>query len=317
MQLAMARRAVEAALALVLLVTLTFVLAHAVQGGPAYAILGLRARPESVDALNALLGLDQPLWQQYLDWWWHLAHGDLGVSYLLHRPVAELIGACAGQTCALYAIGTVMAALFAAALGLVHGVCYRAWPGRACAAIELFLYAMPGFFIATVLAMVFSAWLGVLPAGGIADLRLASPGLGDRLRHLILPAASIMLFASPALARLLAQDVDAELGRDYVRAARARGLPFGKILFRHVLPNAVRPVVTLLGFSLPAIFSGDVVIEKIFDYPGLGWLLAHSAATQDYPVLLGIVLLLGTATVLGNLLADLTNTLLDPRARYA
>lgn len=304
----------EVALSLVLLVTLTFVLAHAVAGGPVYAMLGLRARKESVDALRALLGLDQPLWQQYLQWWWHLLHGEFGVSDLTNLPVAGLIATYAGQTLLLYTVGTALALAFAAMVGLVHGVFYRSWPGRACSALEILLYSLPGFFLASLLAMVFSAWLHVLPAGGMVDLRLVAPDVTDRVRHLILPAASLMLVASPALARLLAQDVHRELGRDYVRTARARGLGFGAILLRHVLPNAVRPVVTLLGYSLPAIFSGNVVIETVFDYPGLGWLLSHSAKAQDYPVLLGIVLLVGVATMLGNFLADALIAVLDPRA---
>jgi peptide/nickel transport system permease protein len=231
------------------------VLAHAVAGGPVYAMLGLRARAQSVAALNALLGLDQPLWRQYLLWWWHLLHGELGVSDLTNLPVAGLIATYAGQTLVLYTLGTLLALAFAAAVGLVHGVFYRSWPGRACSALEIVLYSLPGFF---------------------------------------------------------AQDVHRELASDYVRTARARGLRFGAILFRHVLPNAVRPVVTLLGYSLPAIFAGNVVIETVFDYPGLGWLMSHSARTQDYPVLLGIVLLVGVATMLGNFLADALNAALDP-----
>jgi peptide/nickel transport system permease protein len=308
----LAARCGEVGFSLVLLVSVTFVLAHAVAGGPVYAMLGLRARAQSVAALNALLGLDQPLWRQYLLWWWHLLHGELGVSDLTNLPVAGLIATYAGQTLVLYTLGTLLALAFAAAVGLVHGVFYRSWPGRACSALEIVLYSLPGFFVATLLAMVFSAWLHVLPAGGMVDLRLVAPGLADRLRHVILPAASLMLVASPALARLLAQDVHRELASDYVRTARARGLRFGAILFRHVLPNAVRPVVTLLGYSLPAIFAGNVVIETVFDYPGLGWLMSHSARTQDYPVLLGIVLLVGVATMLGNFLADALNAALDP-----
>ncbi len=311
----LALRFLESAFCIVLLVTLTFVLAHLVSGGPAYTLLGLRANPDSVQALNQLLGLNQPLWQQYAIWWLHLLQGDLGLSYLNHLPVAAQIGAYAGQTLLLYAAGTVLAVMLAAGLGLIHGVYALSWPGHACSALEIFLYAMPGFFVASVLGMVFSTWLGWLPAGGIVDLRLASPGLWDRARHLVLPAASLMLITSPALARLFAQEVHRELAAAYVRTARARGLSFPAILFRHVVRNAARPVVTLLGYSLPAIFAGNVVIESVFDYPGLGWLLAHSARSQDYPVLLGIVLLVGMATMVGNFAADVANAMLDPRIR--
>ncbi len=284
--------------------------------GPAYAILGAQARPDRVLALNEQLALNRPLWWQYGLWCRHLLHGNLGTSFLQQRSVAAVIGAYAVRTLLLYTTGTALAVAGALCLGLLHGAYYRAWPGRVCSFVELTLYAMPGFFIATLLGMMFSAWLHVLPAGGVVDLRLAAPGIGDRLRHIVLPAASVALFAAPWLGRVLAQSVQAESRRDYVRTARARGVGEVSILLRHILPNSLRPMVTLLGFSLPAIFSGSVVIESVFDYPGLGWLLWRSAVAHDYPVLIGIVLIVGAATMLGNFLADVVCGMLDPRAEF-
>ena len=292
-------------------------MAHAMAGGPEAALLGLHARPEAAAAVRAQLGLDRPLWLQFASWWWRLLHGDLGTSYLSSRSVAGMIAAYAGQTLALYSLGTVLAAILAIGTGLLHGLFYRGWPGRLFSAAELALYALPGFFIATLLCLAFATWLHLLPATGVADLRLATPSLADRLRHIALPALSIMLLAAPLLAMVFAQAVDTELARDYVRTARARGLGTAAILWRHVARNALRPLVTTLATMLPAIFSGSVMVETVFDYPGLGWLLWRSALAQDYPVLLGIVLVVGIATMLGNLAADLLNGLLDPRARYA
>jgi peptide/nickel transport system permease protein len=310
-------RVAEAIATLFFLVTLTFLLAHAVPDGPAYAILGLKISPERLNALNTQFGLDAPLWRQYATWLWHLLHGNLGFSYLQTRPVAAVIGAYAGRTVVLYTVATALAAVAAIGFGWLHGVFYRSWPGRVCSGIELFLYAMPGFFIATVLGMVFGSWLHVLPACGMADLHQAAPGLADRMAHMVLPASSMALFVTPWLARIFAQGVHEEFSRDYVRTARARGVGFGSILLRHVTPNAIRPMVTMLGLSLPAIFSGNVVVESVFDYPGIGWLLWRSAVAHDYPVLVGIVLVLGVATMLGNLAADLVNAWLDPRVTYA
>jgi len=310
-------RAAETFATLFFLVTLTFALAHAVPDGPAYAILGLKAGPDRVRALNAQLGLDATVWGQYATWWWHVLHGNLGISYLQNRPVVSVIGAYAGRTAVLYSVATGLAVVAAMGLGWLHGVFYRSWPGRVCSAIEIFLYAMPGFFIATVLGMVFSSWLHLLPAAGMVDLHQAAPGFGDRAAHMVLPAASIALFVAPWLARIFAQGVHEELSRDYVRTAQARGVGFGSILLRHVTPNAIRPMVTMLGLSLPAIFSGNVVVESVFDYPGIGWLLWRSAVAHDYPVLVGIVLVVGVATMLGNLAADLVNAWLDPRVTYA
>jgi len=309
-------RTAESLMTLAVLVTLAFALAHAVPGGPAYSILGLKARPVSVAAVDMQLGLDVPAWRQYIIWWGHLLHGQLGTSYLLNRPVAEVIGEYAGNTLALDAAGLALAVLLGLAAGVVHGVYGRRWPGRLVSGAEILFYAMPGFFIGALLLMVFSVWLRWLPAGGVVDLRLEHPGPADRLRHLVLPACSLMLLGFAGFSRVMAQSLRTELARDYVRSARARGLPEARILWRHVMPNALRPAVTLLGMAIPFLFAGSVVVESVFSYPGLGWLLWRSALAHDYPVLVALVLLVGVATVAGNLLADLVNSWIDPVASY-
>ncbi|HTZ70181.1 MAG TPA: ABC transporter permease, partial [Acetobacteraceae bacterium] len=215
----LAARCLEALFSLTLLVTLTFFLAHAAPGGPAYAILGAKVTPASAAEVSARLGVNVPVWQQYLLWWWHILHGNLGNSYVQARPVMAVIGEYAGQSAWLYLTGLGLVVLASLTAGLAHGVWYRGKAGTIFSYIETFLYAMPGFFIATLLAMVFATWLGLLPAGGVSNLRLAAPGAGDILRHLILPAASIMLFASPGLARMFAESVDQELAAAYVRTA--------------------------------------------------------------------------------------------------
>jgi peptide/nickel transport system permease protein len=310
----LAARAAEAALSLVLLVTLTFFLAHAMPGGPGYAILGNKAQPVAVDAVNLQLGIDTPLWVQYVTWWRHLAGGSLGNSYLLNRPVAPLLADYAGRTLPLQAAGLGLGVLLSLVGGLLHGALYTSWAGKLLGTIELIVYATPGFVIGTFLVLVCEGWL---PPGGIADLHHVVPSLADRLLHLILPALCVGLMTYAGLARYMAESVDAELGRPYTRTAAAKGLGRLAILLRHVAPNAVRPVVTLLGLSLPALFAGSVVIESQFAYPGLGWLLWRSALSHDYPVLVGGVLVVGAATILGNLLADALNAALDPRTRLA
>ena len=309
-------RAAESLVTLAVLVTLAFALAHAAPGGAAYSILGLKARPVSVAAVDMQLGLDVPAWRQYAIWWGHLLHGYFGTSYLLNRPVAEVIGEYAGNTLALDITGLALAVALGLACGVVHGVYGRRWPGRLIGFAEILFYAMPGFFAGALLLMIFSVWLRWLPAGGVADLRLADPGLADRLRHLILPAATLMLLGFAGFSRVTAQSLRTELGRDYTRSARARGLSESRILWRHVMPNALRPAITLLGLSIPGLLAASVVVESVFSYPGLGWLLWRSALAHDYPVLVALVLLMGVATVLGNLAADLVNTWLDPAGDY-
>jgi peptide/nickel transport system permease protein len=212
--------------------------------------------------------------------------------------------------------GIVLATLLALATGLLHGVFYRRFLGKAIGGLEIAFYALPSFFIGTMLILIFASTWRLLPAAGVGDLRLATPSPGDWFKHLILPVATVTIFTFAALSRYFAQSVHEELGRDYVRTAASKGLTFPAILFGHVFRNALRPLVTMLGLSIPFIFAGSVVVETVFGYPGLGWLLWRSALSHDYPVLIAIVLLIGVLTVLGNLLADVVNTLLDPRVRY-
>ena len=308
-------RLLSSLISLIILITAVFFLARALPGGPAYAILGLRATPDAVGAVNMALGLNNPVWRQYLIWWAHLLHGDLGTSFLLNRPVTVLLAEYAGNSALLYAAGLGAAACLAVASGLVHGLCWKSWPGRAIGALEIAFYALPGFFLGTVLIAIFSGWLGWLPSSGMSNLRLQHPGLADTARHLILPVATIMLFGFAPLSRYFAEGVHAERESDYARAAAARGLPPWRIVVRHVLRNALRPFVTMLGLSFPAVISTTLVVETVFGYPGLGWLLWRAALRQDYPMVLGVVLVAGLVTMAANLMADLTNRWLDPRLR--
>lgn len=311
------RRIGSAALSLLLLMSFAFLLVHVTPGGPAFSILGPGAKPDAIAAINHSFGLDLPIWRQYLRWLWNLAHLDLGSSYLVNRPVSQMLLTYEANTILLQLVSLAASLVIATGLGLAHGVYYAGRIGRAIGALELALYALPSFFVGTLLILWFSMGLGWFPAGGIEDLRLVHQTVGSTLSHLALPAATITLVTIPALSRYFAQSVHEELGRDYVRSAAARGASPVRILFRHVLRNALRPLVTILGLSLPTIFAGGIVTETVFSYPGLGWLLWQSAISQDYPVLVGIVLVIGVLTVLGNLLADLVNGLLDPRTGYA
>lgn len=309
-------RLLTAILSLAILVTIVFFMTHATPGGPAYSILGQKATPAAVHDLNVRLGLAAPLWQQYAIWWWHLLQGRLGYSYLLNRPVTQLIGDYMMNTLALYVGAILLALVLSIGIGLVQGVTYGRWPARVIGALQLSLYALPTFFVGTMFILYFGVKWGVLPTGGISDLRLENPGIGDFAQHLALPVLTVGLLGVAGLSRYFGTSVHEELGKDYVRTALAKGLTFRAVLFGHVLRNALRPLVTILGLSFPGIFAGSVLVETVFNYPGLGYLLWRSALSQDYPVISAIVLLLGVLTVVGNLLADVVNGLLDPRERY-
>lgn len=309
-------RLASSSLSIVILVTLVFVMAHLTPGGPAYSILGMKATAASVAQLNARLGLDSPLWKQYAIWWWHLLHGQLGYSYLLNRPVGQLLWQYERNTLVFYISAIVISTALSIGLGLLQGVYYGRWPAKLISALQLGFYALPPFFVAAMLVLWFAVQVPLFPASGITDLRAAHPSIGSYIAHLALPVTTITLLTVASLSRYFGEAVREELGKDYVRTATAKGVRFPAILFRHVLRNALRPLVTMIGLSFPYIFTGGVIVESVFNYPGLGWLMWRSALSQDYPVLIAIVLIIGLLTVIGNLLADLVNGLLDPRASY-
>jgi len=309
-------RLASSTLTIFILVTMVFFMVHLTPGGPAYSILGQKATAASVANLNARLGLDQPLLKQYGIWWWHLAQGQLGYSYLLNRPVGQLLWQYELNTLVFYTVSIVVSTVLSILLGLVQGVYFGRWPAKIIGGLQLGFYALPAFFVAAMLVLWFSVDLPWLPASGITNLRLPSPTIASYAAHLVLPVTTITLLTVSSLSRYFGEAVHEELAKDYVRTARAKGVSFPAVLFGHVLRNALRPLVTILGLSFPYIFTGGVIVESVFNYPGLGWLMWRSALSQDYPILIAIVLIIGILTVLGNLLADLVNGLLDPRASY-
>ncbi|WP_234731167.1 ABC transporter permease [Acidocella facilis] len=310
------RRLASSCLSLFILVALVFFLAHLTPGGPAYSILGQKATPESVAQLNQRLGLDQPLPKQFGLWIWHLLHGELGYSYLLNRPVGQLLWVYERNTLIFYTVSIIISTALSIALGLIQGVWFGRWPAKLIGAFQLGFYALPPFFVAAMLILWFAVDVHWLPASGIIDLRDPHAGIASFAAHLVLPVTTVSLLTVSSLSRYFGEAVHEELGKDYVRTARAKGVSFASILFRHVMRNALRPLITILGLSFPYIFTGGVIVESVFNYPGLGWLMWRSALSQDYPILIAIVLVIGVLTVLGNLLADLVNGLLDPRASY-
>jgi peptide/nickel transport system permease protein len=310
------RRLASSSLTIFILITIVFFMVHLTPGGPAYSILGMKATAASVAQLNAKLGLDQPLWWQYFEWWGNLAQGKLGYSYLINRPVGELLITYERNTLIFYSVSIIVSTALSILIGGVQGVYHGRWPAKVIGGLQLAFYALPAFFVAAILVLTFSVQLSWLPSSGMTDLRLEDPGVGDYAAHLVLPVTTIALLTVASLSRYFGEAVHEELGKDYVRTAKAKGVSFSAIFFGHVLRNALRPLVTILGLSFPYIFTGGVIVESVFNYPGLGWLMWRSALSQDYPVLIAIVLVIGILTVLGNLLADLVNGLLDPRASY-
>lgn len=308
------RRLGTSSISIALLVTIVFFMIHATPGGPAYSILGVRATPASVAALNQQMGLDHPIWQQYGTWWLHLIEGNLGYSYTQHAPVASLMGAYLRNTLLLYLLATVISIILSILIGMAQGAWAERIGGRLIGGLQITFYAMPVFFIGSILILVFAIDLGWLPSGGISGND--NGGTLDYVVHMILPAVTLALPITAGLSRYFGHQARNEYRLDYIRTALARGVPPLRLALNHVLRNAIRPLVTVIGMMIPYIFVGGVLTESVFNYPGLGWLLWRSALNQDYPTLTAIVLLIGILTILGNLAADLANSILDVRVRY-
>jgi peptide/nickel transport system permease protein len=310
------RRALEAVPTLFLLTLLSFLLVHVVPGGPATAMLGEQATPELTAQINHSLGLDRPLAVQYLIWLGHLLQGDFGYAYTQHDTVFRLILANLPRTLLLLGTAIVISHLVAIAVGIYQATHRNGWVDHALTAIVYFLYSMPSFWLGIILIFTFAYATGWLPAGGITDPTDLHPGLGEFARHLVLPVATLVLLTVAGWSRYVRSSMTEALVQDYIRTAQAKGVSGTRLLVRHAFKNALLPLITLAGLSLPFLFSGAVIIESVFNYPGMGLLFWDAAASRDYPILLAIVVIVGVLTVLGNLLADVLYGWADPRIKY-
>ncbi|HXG43252.1 MAG TPA: ABC transporter permease [Gemmatimonadales bacterium] len=299
-------------------VTLTFLLLHLAPGDPALHLVGPAATPEQLEARRAALGLDRPLPVQYAAWLRRAVAGHWGESLATGRPVAEMLSRAWPATALLVALSLAFTYLLGVSLGVIQSAAGRR-TDTALSALSVALYAMPGYWLALMLILVFTYQLRVLPAFGAAglDADFLSPGarLLDRLRHLALPLATLTLIGVGGIARYVRGAMRDVAGAPFVQALRARGLTEARIRVIHVLRNALVPVVTLLGLSLPALFSGAVFVEAVFAWPGVGRLLVEAVSGRDYPVVMAATTVSAMLVVLGNLLADLLLAAVDPRMR--
>jgi peptide/nickel transport system permease protein len=279
-------------------------------------MLGDHATPRLVHQIDHSLGLDKPLYVQYAIWLWQLLHGNLGYSYDYQQSVISLIGQNLPHTLLLVLSAIALSHLLAIVVGTAQAYWRNSIPDHAATAILYFLYAMPTFWLGLVLVSIFAIRLGWLPAAGFADATSVTPTVGSILTHLVLPGLTLLLVTVAGWSRFMRASMSRVLVEDYIRTARSKGASQWRVLTRHALKNAILPLITLGGFSIPALFSGALVIEVIFDYPGMGLLFWNAANQRDYPVLLGIVVIVGVLTILGNLIADLLYGWADPRISY-
>lgn len=304
------------AVVVVLIVSVTvFVLLRLLPGGPARAILGPSATAEQVAGFNHEQGFDQPIIAHYLGWAGRLLRGDLGYSYRLNQDVLTLIGERLPKTLSLTVLSTLIGLLITVPLGTLQAVRRNKPVDYLLTGVVFVVYSMPVFLLGLLLIIVFSQTLNLVPPQAPQGSTMGE--IFSRADGLILPMATLALLTVAAFSRYARSATLDNLGEDYVRTARAKGALSRRVLSRHVLPNALRPVVTLLGLYVPFLFGGSLITEATFNYPGMGLLFWEAAQNRDYPILLGVVLVIAAATAIGSLLADLAYALLDPRVRYA
>ncbi len=293
---------------------LIFGIVHILPGNVAYAILGEYATPAAVAALEAKLGLNDPLTLQYWRWLSAMLHGDMGLSIVMQRPAAGLIGEALGRSALLAGFAFVLVATGGIALGL-HAATHRGSASdRVLTLAQLVLIAIPEFFWAILAVLLFASWLHLLPATGYAPI---SEGVLNWAAHLVMPVLVLSLGLLAHVSRLTRSSLLDVLASRYVLAARARGLPERRVLWRHAMPNALLPAITVLAIDAGLLIGGIVVTETVFAYPGLGRMLVFAIERHDLPLLQAGMLVVTAAYALANFVADLLYAVLNPRIRVA
>jgi peptide/nickel transport system permease protein len=292
---------------------LIFGAVHILPGNVAYAILGEYATPDAVAQLEQKLGLHDPLWLQYWRWLRDMLHGDFGQSLSMSRPAWPVIADALGRSALLAGMSFVLVAGFGIALG-VHAATHRGqFSDRAATLMQLVFIAIPDFFWGILAVVVFAAWLHWLPASGYAPL--AEAGFMGWASHLLLPVLVLSMGSVAHVSRLTRSSMLEVLGARYVLAARAHGYGGSRVLWRHALPNALLPAITILAVDLGILIGGVVVIESVFAYPGLGRMLVFAIEQHDLPLLQAGMMVLTAIYAFANLIADLLYAVLNPRIR--
>jgi len=317
---ALLRRAFTGLAVVLGVVTLMFFLIRLTPGDPALLLVGPTASEEQLAAQRRSLGLDQPLAQQYATWLARFTEGDWGTSIATGRRVSAMIAEAWPATVRLVGLSLLLSYV----LGIVVGAIQAGSGGRvdtSLSVITVTLFALPGYWLGLMLVMVFTYWARALPAFGAAgfdaDFLTGWGRVADRLRHLALPLTTLTLIGVGGVARYVRGAMLDVRGAPHVAVARAKGLSPAQVNFRHVLRNALIPVVTLLGLSLPALFSGAVFIESIFAWPGVGRVMVEAVGARDYPVIMAATAVSAALVVAGNLVAELLTAWVDPRVRTA
>lgn len=323
------RRLLQAIPLLLGILTLVFVFMHAAPGDPTAIYMHPSVAPEVLEQMRRNWGLDQPLHIQYVRWLASFVTGNFGMSLAQNRPVASILAERIPNTLILSGAALLLIFAIGIVVGIVQAVRQYSLLDNSLTLATLFFYSMPSFWLALMLILIFAYkvyqvdwWPAALrfPPSGMTSLDYDTLGLfgklGDRLRHLVLPSISLGVASAASVARYMRSSMLDVIRQDYIRTARAKGLPERKVILKHALKNALLPIITLLGLYLPFLFSGAVLVEYVFAWPGMGRAIYDAILQRDYPMVMATSFVFAAMVVIGNLIADILYALVDPRIRY-
>lgn len=298
---------------------ISFFIMHLAPGDPTALFVDPSVKPEELLRVRANWGLDKPILMQYFFWLKNALKGDFGTAYLINRPVIMVIAERIPNTLLLMVPAFLLTLLISIPLGVISAVKKNKWFDHVVTFISFTAMSIPSFWLALMLMLLFSITLNILPSSGMFDPMTRSDSIAgnilDLIRHMILPVLTMVILSLAGISRYVRGSMIEVLSQNYIRAARAKGLPEKMVLFKHALKNALLPLITILGMSLPDLFGGAFIIETIFAWPGMGRLGVTSIFSRNYPVIMGIIIVSSALILLGNLLADICYSIADPRVR--
>ncbi|MEX2534587.1 MAG: ABC transporter permease [Trueperaceae bacterium] len=294
--------------------TLVFLIFRILPGDPAQMILGLEPSRASLEALREQMGLNRPLYVQYFDWLTSAMRGDLGIAMTQgERPVTAMVIPALFRTLELAGLGIIIGLVVAVPVGIIAAQRSGTWVDQLARFSALAGFSLPSYWLGILLMLTFAYAWDILPAGGYSSI---GDGLGKHIQYLILPTVTVGVVTAAILTRFMRAGMMEVLRLDYVRTARAKGLPERVVTYRHALRNALLPFVTVVGINFGALVGGMVVTEQVFAWPGLGWLIIQSINVRSYAVVQGAVLMTAAVFVLVNLIVDILYAFIDPRVSY-
>jgi len=323
------RRLAQAIPLLLGILTLVFIFMHAAPGDPTALYMNPSIAPEVLEQMRQNWGLDQPLHIQYVRWMKSFLTGDFGISLAQNRPVAAILAERIPNTLILSGVSLLLIFAIGITIGIIQAVRQYSALDNVLTFSALFIYSMPSFWLGLMLILIFAYkvyqvdWWPVFlrfPASGMTSVNYEMLGFwakfGDRLHHLVLPSIALGVSSAASIARYTRSSMLDVIRQDYIRTARAKGLPERTVILKHALKNALLPIITLLGLYLPFLFSGAVLVEHVFAWPGMGRTIVEAIYQRDYPVVMATTFVFAVMVVIANLIADLLYAVVDPRIRY-